>query len=100
MSAPTSSWRSPSCCKTSMSAICRRSCVRRSEERRVGKECRSRCDGSSDVCSSDLVAFLPRPNVSANLQLEITQLLQDLDVSHLQAELRSEIGRASCRERV
>src|SRR6266540_3647635 len=27
----------------------------RSEERRVGKECRSRCDWSSDVCSSDLV---------------------------------------------
>src|SRR5476649_2183986 len=26
----------------------------RSEERRVGKECRSRCDCSSDVCSSDL----------------------------------------------
>src|SRR5438034_810579 len=33
------------------------SCVRarnRSEERRVGKECRSLCDWSSDVCSSDL----------------------------------------------
>src|SRR4030095_6841830 len=29
--------------------------VRRSEERRVGKECRSRCDWSSDVCSSDLI---------------------------------------------
>src|SRR5260221_479797 len=28
----------------------------RSEERRVGKECRSRCDWSSDVCSSDLGA--------------------------------------------
>src|SRR5215204_2007379 len=27
---------------------------KRSEERRVGKECRSRCDWSSDVCSSDL----------------------------------------------
>src|SRR6202012_2497444 len=27
----------------------------RSEERRVGKEGRSRCDWSSDVCSSDLV---------------------------------------------
>src|SRR6476646_6051975 len=27
----------------------------RSEERRVGKECRSRCDWSSDVCSSDLL---------------------------------------------
>src|SRR5882672_11014615 len=28
--------------------------VERSEERRVGKECRSLCDWSSDVCSSDL----------------------------------------------
>src|SRR5260221_526935 len=28
----------------------------RSEERRVGKECRSLCDWSSDVCSSDLWA--------------------------------------------
>src|SRR5476649_2706380 len=28
----------------------------RSEERRVGKECRSRCDWSSDVCSSDLTS--------------------------------------------
>src|SRR5476649_1627672 len=29
----------------------------RSEERRVGKECRSRCDWSSDVCSSDLEQY-------------------------------------------
>src|SRR5215211_8750450 len=29
----------------------------RSEERRVGKECRSLCDWSSDVCSSDLGAL-------------------------------------------
>src|SRR5215204_1009759 len=28
--------------------------LERSEERRVGKECRSLCDWSSDVCSSDL----------------------------------------------
>src|SRR6202049_3129069 len=31
---------------------------RRSEERRVGKERRSRCDWSSDVCSSDLDAAI------------------------------------------
>src|SRR5947207_987521 len=31
-----------------------RSRLPRSEERRVGKECRSLCDWSSDVCSSDL----------------------------------------------
>src|SRR6202049_4560021 len=30
----------------------------RSEERRVGKECRSQCDWSSDVCSSDLIDIL------------------------------------------
>src|SRR5579875_2175805 len=29
----------------------------RSEERRVGKECRSLCDWSSDVCSSDSVLY-------------------------------------------
>src|SRR5882672_723326 len=33
----------------------------RSEERRVGKECRSRCDWSSDVCSSDLMARASLP---------------------------------------
>src|SRR5579875_833678 len=32
----------------------------RSEERRVGKECRSLCDWSSDVCSSDLGPRLGR----------------------------------------
>ncbi len=42
--------------------------------------------------SQELVAFLTRPNVSANLQLEITQLLRELDVSHLQPELRSALN--------
>src|SRR5476649_1353735 len=32
--------------------------MHRSEERRVGKECRSLCDWSSDVCSSDLFVIL------------------------------------------
>src|SRR5882672_5880130 len=32
----------------------------RSEERRVGKECRSLCDWSSDVCSSDLQRSVDR----------------------------------------
>src|SRR4030095_10330400 len=32
----------------------------RSEERRVGKECRSRCDWSADVCSSDLESGVHR----------------------------------------
>src|ERR1044072_902251 len=36
----------------------------RSEERRVGKECRSQCDWSSDVCSSDLCALKPSKRLS------------------------------------
>src|SRR5476649_940927 len=42
----------------------------RSEERRVGKECRSRCDWSSDVCSSDLDSA-----VSGKLKPEARQRL-------------------------
>ncbi len=42
--------------------------------------------------SQELVAFLTRPNISSNLQLEISQLLKDLDVSHLQPELRSALN--------
>src|SRR5438034_1402232 len=37
----------------------------RSEERRVGKEGRSRCDWSSDVCSSDLIRATSRSSPSA-----------------------------------
>src|SRR5688572_4546776 len=33
----------------------------RSEERRVGKECRFDCDWSSDVCSSDLPSAVSEP---------------------------------------
>src|SRR4030095_234705 len=33
----------------------------RSEKRRVGEECRSRCDWIPDVCSSDLNAQPPDP---------------------------------------
>ena len=40
----------------------------------------------------ELVAFLTRPNVSFHLQMEITQVLQDADLSLLQAELRSAIN--------
>jgi hypothetical protein len=42
--------------------------------------------------TQELVAFLTRPNVSLNLQLEITQLLQDADLGRLQSELRSAIN--------
>src|SRR5947207_2797922 len=37
----------------------------RSEERRVGKEWRSLCDWSSDVCSSDLLNFRLKPDTVA-----------------------------------
>src|SRR5215204_751247 len=72
----------------------------RSEERRVGKECRSRCDWSSDVCSSDLerrrLGGVQDPQAGcldlylAGRQVEVFVPLRAPD----------EIGRASCRERV
>ena len=40
----------------------------------------------------ELVAFLTRPNVSFHLQMEITQVLQEADLSLLQSELRSAIN--------
>src|SRR5215211_651792 len=46
--------RNPSVSRACVRLHGRRPCRERSEERRVGKECRSRCDWSSDVCSSDL----------------------------------------------
>src|ERR671917_532881 len=74
--------------------------VTRSEERRVGKECRSLCDWSSDVCSSDLDGGA-------------AERAQQADGEHgngdggghgearPQAHVHGdEIGRASCRERV
>src|ERR687894_514702 len=77
-----------------------RSVSGRSEERRVGKECRSRCDWSSDVCSSDLlscgVLVLP-VDVGDAAQVENA-------AAQIEAELGPigiwKIGRASCRERV
>src|SRR5476649_654422 len=72
----------------------------RSEERRVGKECRSRCDWSSDVCSSDLDV------VAHAVAVEVRGVEDAADV-HLRArhladvrDALREIGRASCRERV
>src|SRR5215211_3977626 len=72
----------------------------RSEERRVGKECRSRCDWSSDVCSSDL-------DGTAHGDLELARKegefgMQRAPLAHdfaVRAGI-GEIGRASCRERV
>src|SRR5215204_291765 len=72
----------------------------RSEERRVGKECRSRCDWSSDVCSSDLGehGLDPLLNGSVERELQVLARLRALDLDH--AHGLAEIGRASCRERV
>src|SRR5476649_411821 len=72
----------------------------RSEERRVGKECRSLCDWSSDVCSSDLVNGGRRQilghQVLRRADRRLHFLFGDVDVE-TQVE---QIGRASCRERV
>src|SRR5476649_2107582 len=72
----------------------------RSEERRVGKECRSLCDWSSDVCSSDLWFALDdtsKEHKGAGFILGVPgpDRAWPLCVIGL-----AEIGRASCRERV
>src|SRR5476649_1770043 len=72
----------------------------RSEERRVGKECRSRCDWSSDVCSSDLGHV---EHVALAEQLFGALLAQNGAAVDLGGDLErdaGQIGRASCRERV
>src|SRR5215211_7909509 len=72
----------------------------RSEERRVGKECRSRCDWSSDVCSSDLP---PAPHIldpEDGLPLFGGQRIAEVILWIKDVWCRREIGRASCRERV
>src|SRR5262252_4753065 len=72
----------------------------RSEERRVGKECRSRCDWSSDVCSSDLVRAMDRDEARLREQRREVHLGRAALADVFGAEVRVEIGRASCRERV
>src|SRR5215211_6083666 len=73
---------------------------RRSEERRVGKECRSRCDWSSDVCSSDLDAVVAeRDSTRVTLAQEL-EAKADLERRWSETRHQAEIGRASCRERV
>src|SRR5476649_513920 len=72
----------------------------RSEERRVGKECRSLCDWSSDVCSSDLNerehdAADPR-EVAGVDALQGLRQYPNAEQTHDEQQ----IGRASCRERV
>src|SRR5262252_4599758 len=73
---------------------------KRSEERRVGKECRSLCDWSSDVCSSDLdVGAAPKPQVRRRARNRRCERIRAED-ERVGAEIQEEIGRASCRERV
>src|SRR5579875_2075526 len=76
------------------------SSTHRSEERRVGKECRSLCDWSSDVCSSDLDAdaatILRDVQDGGGVGIQRMRGFQ-LEAGKLQ---HPQIGRASCRERV
>src|SRR5476649_1645402 len=72
----------------------------RSEERRVGKECRSLCDWSSDVCSSDLGhRGLPALSPGDRDRRHIGRDEPQDRETRLDA-LSRQIGRASCRERV
>src|SRR5476649_1923892 len=72
----------------------------RSEERRVGKECRSRCDWSSDVCSSDL-NDRQRHAASAKPVGRIAGRASNCRwLSRPGYTGGHQIGRASCRERV
>src|SRR5476649_2230528 len=72
----------------------------RSEERRVGKECRSRCDWSSDVCSSDLAVVARARRRRSRLRRGGRGRAADRDGVASGRQVQREIGRASCRERV
>src|SRR5215204_3595047 len=81
--------------------VIRRSPTRsRSEERRVGKECRSLCDWSSDVCSSDLERVGKSGDDSEGHKR--SDRWDELAANHGHQTIPNplEIGRASCRERV
>src|SRR5476649_593893 len=73
---------------------------RRSEERRVGKECRSLCDWSSDVCSSDLIDEVMTALDDHMAWMQGSGALRDRRVRRAGDEIEAKIGRASCRERV
>src|SRR5476649_570531 len=72
----------------------------RSEERRVGKECRSLCDWSSDVCSSDLgCGHAHRVHEDFGGAVPDPQRPWGAADTAQPGAVR-QIGRASCRERV
>src|SRR5882672_7503375 len=79
---------------------CRGSIGGRSEERRVGKECRSLCDWSSDVCSSDLPLMAPTVSRDDGANNGRKAEFGTDTVLKLPRVYWGEIGRASCRERV
>src|SRR5476649_2943854 len=72
----------------------------RSEERRVGKECRSLCDWSSDVCSSDLLRGCLHIVRDGLFSRDGQSNQADARGSGEAQDAGAEIGRASCRERV
>src|SRR5476649_1522128 len=74
--------------------------MERSEERRVGKECRSRCDWSSDVCSSDLLGPQPDGRDGEDGKRDSKCSQYGWPVLWAFAFEHGKIGRASCRERV
>src|SRR5262252_6580046 len=76
-------------------------CLRlRSEERRVGRECRSRCDWSSDVCSSDLFGLTSTQRYDEAVEWARRGVEVNPNLRYPYRVLAAEIGRASCRERV
>src|SRR5476649_2773092 len=72
----------------------------RSEERRVGKECRSLCDWSSDVCSSDLNGVTAANGARAADAADQSAASQPEASKSEASKSEAKIGRASCRERV
>src|SRR6476646_6705899 len=72
----------------------------RSEERRVGKECRSRCDWSSDVYSSDLVGVADAGPRGRAESIRAGLAFGSAGRRTGRVVLGRKIGRASCRERV
>src|SRR5882672_8865500 len=72
----------------------------RSEERRVGKECRSLCDWSSDVCSSDLDALDKQGPYDPPFWVPPYQGRVGPPALPAADGHFDQIGRASCRERV
>src|SRR5215211_5157198 len=91
-------WR-PGCFSSTRTA---RTCTpsRRSEQRRVGKECRSLCDWSSDVCSTDLREAAYTHVRACQKRGEVATGLLFLDENGQDMHAVSKIGTASCRERV